>query len=146
MLTSKEQKRAAEEVTASSTFISKGTVIAGNVETSQRITDVVLGALAQAAPDRIPAASSGTMNNLSFGGVTASGNNAIAVSVSPPDLGKDLTLTWVDWNPAPLDSLPRLYVEHTEPPLPSTAESVSRARERGWENFQRLARQINAAE
>jgi N-methylhydantoinase B len=46
---------------------------AGNVETSQRITDVVLGALAKAAPDRIPAASSGTMNNLSFGGVDARG-------------------------------------------------------------------------
>lgn len=42
---------------------------AGNVETSQRITDVLLGALARAIPDRIPAASSGTMNNLSFGGV-----------------------------------------------------------------------------
>lgn len=41
---------------------------AGNVETSQRITDVLLGALAQAAPQRMPAASSGTMNNLSFGG------------------------------------------------------------------------------
>ena len=41
---------------------------AGNVETSQRITDVVLGALSQAAPERIPAASSGTMNNLSVGG------------------------------------------------------------------------------
>jgi N-methylhydantoinase B len=41
---------------------------AGNVETSQRITDVLLGALSQAAPGRIPAASSGTMNNLSFGG------------------------------------------------------------------------------
>jgi N-methylhydantoinase B/oxoprolinase/acetone carboxylase alpha subunit len=41
---------------------------AGNVETSQRITDVVLGALAQALPDSIPAASSGTMNNLTFGG------------------------------------------------------------------------------
>jgi len=41
---------------------------AGNVETSQRITDTILGALAQAIPDRIPAASSGTMNNLSFGG------------------------------------------------------------------------------
>jgi N-methylhydantoinase B/oxoprolinase/acetone carboxylase alpha subunit len=40
----------------------------GNVETSQRITDVLLGALAKAIPDRIPAASSGTMNNLSFGG------------------------------------------------------------------------------
>jgi N-methylhydantoinase B len=41
---------------------------AGNVETSQRITDVVLRALAQAAPELIPAASSGTMNNLTFGG------------------------------------------------------------------------------
>ena len=41
---------------------------AGNVETSQRITDVILGALAKAAPGRIPAASCGTMNNLSFGG------------------------------------------------------------------------------
>jgi N-methylhydantoinase B len=42
---------------------------AGNVETSQRITDVLLGALAQAAPGRIPAASQGTMNNVSFGGI-----------------------------------------------------------------------------
>jgi N-methylhydantoinase B/oxoprolinase/acetone carboxylase alpha subunit len=41
---------------------------AGNVETSQRITDAILGALAKALPDRIPAASSGTMSNLSFGG------------------------------------------------------------------------------
>ena len=41
---------------------------AGNVETSQRITDVLLGALAQAAPGRIPAASSGTMNNVALGG------------------------------------------------------------------------------
>jgi N-methylhydantoinase B len=44
-------------------------VAGGNVETSQRIVDVLLKALAQAIPDRIPAASSGTMNNLSFGGV-----------------------------------------------------------------------------
>ena len=44
-------------------------VAAGNVETSQRIVDVLLRALAQALPERIPAASSGTMNNLSFGGV-----------------------------------------------------------------------------
>ena len=44
-------------------------VAAGNVETSQRIVDVLLRALACALPDRIPAASSGTMNNLSFGGV-----------------------------------------------------------------------------
>jgi N-methylhydantoinase B len=44
-------------------------VAAGNVETSQRIVDVLLRALARALPDRIPAASSGTMNNLSFGGI-----------------------------------------------------------------------------
>ena len=43
-------------------------VAGGNVETSQRITDVVLGALAQALPNRIPAASQGTMNNVTLGG------------------------------------------------------------------------------
>ena len=43
-------------------------VAAGNVETSQRIVDVLLGALAQACPERIPAASQGTMNNLTIGG------------------------------------------------------------------------------
>jgi N-methylhydantoinase B/oxoprolinase/acetone carboxylase alpha subunit len=43
-------------------------VAGGNVETSQRITDVVLGALAKALPDVIPAASQGTMNNITLGG------------------------------------------------------------------------------
>jgi N-methylhydantoinase B/oxoprolinase/acetone carboxylase alpha subunit len=43
-------------------------VAGGNVETSQRIVDVVLGALAQALPDQIPAASYGTMSNLTLGG------------------------------------------------------------------------------
>jgi N-methylhydantoinase B/oxoprolinase/acetone carboxylase alpha subunit len=44
-------------------------VAGGNVETSQRIVDTVLGALAQAIPEKIPAASSGTMNNLTLGGI-----------------------------------------------------------------------------
>jgi N-methylhydantoinase B/oxoprolinase/acetone carboxylase alpha subunit len=43
-------------------------VAGGNVETSQRITDVVLGALGIAQPDRWPAASQGTMNNVTLGG------------------------------------------------------------------------------
>jgi len=43
-------------------------VAGGNVETSQRIVDVLLKALAQAIPDRVPAAASGTMNNLTIGG------------------------------------------------------------------------------
>ena len=41
---------------------------AGNVEVSQRIVDVCLRALAQAMPERVPAASQGTMNNLLGGG------------------------------------------------------------------------------
>jgi N-methylhydantoinase B len=44
-------------------------VAGGNVETSQRVVDVVFRALAQAIPDRIPAASQGTMNNLTMGGI-----------------------------------------------------------------------------
>jgi N-methylhydantoinase B len=44
-------------------------VAGGNVETSQRVVDVVLGALAQALPGRVPAASQGTMNNITFGGI-----------------------------------------------------------------------------
>jgi N-methylhydantoinase B len=44
-------------------------VAGGNVETSQRIVDTVFKALARAIPDRIPAASQGTMNNLTMGGI-----------------------------------------------------------------------------
>ena len=44
-------------------------VAGGNVETSQRIVDTLLRALALALPDRVPAGSSGTMNNLTIGGI-----------------------------------------------------------------------------
>jgi N-methylhydantoinase B len=44
-------------------------VAGGNVETSQRIVDVLFGALAQACPDKVPSASQGTMNNLTIGGI-----------------------------------------------------------------------------
>jgi N-methylhydantoinase B len=44
-------------------------VAGGNVETSQRIVDVLFRALAKALPDRVPAASQGTMNNLTIGGI-----------------------------------------------------------------------------
>ena len=51
-------------------------VAAGNVETSTRVVDVVLGALAQAIPDRIPAASHGSMNNIAMGARASNGNAA----------------------------------------------------------------------
>ena len=44
-------------------------VAGGNVETSQRIVDVLLRALSQAVPQRVPAASAGTMSNLTIGGL-----------------------------------------------------------------------------
>lgn len=53
-------------------------VAGGNVETSQRVVDVVLGALAQAIPQRIPAASAGTMNNWTCGGIHPHNNTPFA--------------------------------------------------------------------
>jgi N-methylhydantoinase B len=47
---------------------SPAAVAGGNVETSQRIVDVLLQALAVAVPRQIPALSQGTMNNLTIGG------------------------------------------------------------------------------
>ncbi|MDP7266254.1 MAG: hydantoinase B/oxoprolinase family protein, partial [Candidatus Thermoplasmatota archaeon] len=44
-------------------------VAGGNVETSQRITDVIFWALSKALPGRIPSASQGTMNNVTIGGI-----------------------------------------------------------------------------
>lgn len=48
-------------------------VAAGNVETSSRVVDVCLGLIASVLPERVPAASQGTMNNVAMGGAGASG-------------------------------------------------------------------------
>jgi len=53
-------------------------VAGGNVETSQRIVDAVLGALAQALPELVPAASQGTMNNITVGGYDTGRGTAFA--------------------------------------------------------------------
>lgn len=53
-------------------------VAGGNVETSQRITDVLLGALSKALPEKVPAASQGTMNNITIGGHDPSLNSPFA--------------------------------------------------------------------
>src|SRR5208337_1686325 len=53
-------------------------VAGGNVETSQRIVDVLLGALSTALPGIIPAASQGTMNNLAIGGLDPHTGNPFA--------------------------------------------------------------------
>jgi N-methylhydantoinase B len=53
-------------------------VCGGNVETSQRIVDVLYKCLAEAIPDRIPAASQGTMNNFTFGAIDPRTNLRVA--------------------------------------------------------------------
>ncbi len=68
--------RAVEVVAPAGTIVNALTPVAvgaGNVEVSQRVADVCLGALAQAVPERVGAAGQGTMNNLMMGGQTADG-------------------------------------------------------------------------
>ena len=91
---------------------------AGNVETSQRITDVLLGALSRAAPDRIPAASSGTMNNLTFGGWDSRRGRAFAyyetiaggMGAGPINAGESAVHTHMtnSWN-TPVEALEHQY-------------------------------------
>jgi N-methylhydantoinase B/oxoprolinase/acetone carboxylase alpha subunit len=91
---------------------------AGNVETSQRITDTILGALAQALPERIPAASCGSMNNLSFGGWDSLRNRAFAyyetiaggMGASAKGPGRSATHTHMtnSWN-TPIEAFEHAY-------------------------------------
>ena len=83
-------------------------VAGGNVETSQRMVDALLRALAKAAPGRIPAASQGTMNNLTFGGrdirrnnlpftyyeTIAGGCGASATGIGPSATHSHMTNSW----------------------------------------------------
>ena len=61
-----------EVITPAGSFLNPrfpAAVVVGNTETSQRVVDTVLGALAQALPELVPAASLGTMNNFAVGGM-----------------------------------------------------------------------------
>src|SRR5207244_4023052 len=62
-------------------------VSAGNVETSQRVTDVCLRALATAPPGRMPASSAGTMSNLTFGGRREDGSHFAYYETIPGGAG-----------------------------------------------------------
>jgi N-methylhydantoinase B len=53
-------------------------VVGGNVETSQRVVDTVLGALSQIIPQKVQAASAGTMSNVTFGGINPLTNTEFA--------------------------------------------------------------------
>lgn len=85
---------------------------AGNVETSQRITDVLLGALAKVAPGRIPAPSCGSMNNVSFGASGWAYYETIAggagASAAGPGLSAHHTHMTNSWN-TPVEAFEHQY-------------------------------------
>jgi N-methylhydantoinase B/oxoprolinase/acetone carboxylase alpha subunit len=126
---------------------------AGNVETSQRITDVILGALAQAAPERIPAASCGTMNNLSFGGCGA-GRQAFAyyetiaggMGASAKGNGYSATHTHMtnSWN-TPVEAFEHLYPVRIDS-YRIRKNSGGRGAQRGGDGIVREFRFLTSAE
>ena len=71
-------------------------VSGGNVETSTRNADVVLGALAQAAPNRVPAQSGGTMSNVMLGGIRADGSTWAFYETNGCGMGARSTLDGID--------------------------------------------------
>jgi N-methylhydantoinase B len=62
-------------------------VVGGNLETSQRVTDTVLGAFATEAPERVLAACQGTMNNVTFGGTDPRGADEADASGAADNTG-----------------------------------------------------------
>jgi len=62
-------------------------VAGGNVETSSRLVDVCLAALSPTAPERVPAASAGTMSNLTFGGCLQDGREFASYETLPGGAG-----------------------------------------------------------
>ena len=92
--------------------MSPAAVAAGNVETSQRIADVLLGAFVNAAPGRVPAASQGTMNNILIGNdrfayyeTVAGGQGATASSPGQSGIQTGMTNT----KNTPIESIERHY-------------------------------------
>ena len=73
-----------------------GPVSGGNVETSTRNADLVLGALAQAAPDRVPAASGGTMSNVMIGGTREDGSTWAFYETNGCGMGARPTMDGID--------------------------------------------------
>ncbi|GAC1656770.1 MAG: hydantoinase B/oxoprolinase family protein [Vulcanimicrobiaceae bacterium] len=71
-------------------------VSGGNVETSTRNADVVLQALAQAAPGRVPACSGGTMSNVMLGGTTSAGSGWAFYETNGCGMGARPTMDGID--------------------------------------------------
>ncbi len=119
-------------------------VAAGNVETSQRLVDVVFGVLAQAVPNKIPAASQGTMNNLTIGSSVGdsafsyyetTGGGAGASADGPGESGLQVHMTNT-WN-TPVEALELAYPLQVER-YTLARGSGGRGRHRGGDGIERV--------
>ena len=100
-------------------------VAGGNVETSQRLVDVVFAALAKAAPQLVPAASAGTMSNLSFGGFTAAGDEFTSYETLPGGAGATRTQAGHSAIQTHMTNTRNTPIEELEHRLPVRVRSLS---------------------
>ncbi len=112
-------------------------VALGNVETSQRITDVVLGAMAKAMPERIPAASCGTMNNLTIGGIGADGEAFAYYETIGGGSGAGPTYDGAHGVQTHMTNTLNTPVEALERAYPFRVEAYERRRDSGGEGARR---------
>jgi N-methylhydantoinase B len=87
-------------------------VVGGNVETSQRVADVVFAAVGEVAPERVPAAGQGTMNNVIVGTATFTyyetvGGGAGATAEGPGLSGVQVGMT--NTENTPIEALEAAY-------------------------------------
>ncbi len=125
-------------------------VAGGNVETSQRIVDVLLGALARALPGRIPAASSGTMCNLSLGGRTAGGEPFAYYETVAGGAGAARGQRGASGVQCHMTNTMNTPVEALEPSCPIRVESLSLRRSSGgrgaWPGGDGIVRELRLLE
>lgn len=119
-------------------------VSAGNVEMSMRNADLVLGALAKLAPGRIPAQSGGSMNNVSFGGIDASGRSWAFYETNGCGMGARPTADGIDGIHVHMTNTLNTPIEAMERDMPVRIEAYEfvagtggRGRYRGGDGLRR---------
>ncbi|MCB9887618.1 MAG: hydantoinase B/oxoprolinase family protein [Planctomycetes bacterium] len=120
-------------------------VAGGNVETSQRLVDVAFAALGRSAPQLVPAASAGTMSNLSLGGVDRRGAAFASYETLPGGAGATATtpgLAAVQTHMTNTRNTPIEELEHRYPlrvrELAVRRGSGGRGRQRGGDGLRKV--------
>ncbi len=106
-------------------------VAGGNVETSQRVVDAVFGALSKAVPEKIQAASSGTMNNITFGATRSDGREFVSYETIGGGMGGRNGAGGVSAVQTHMTNTLNTPIEATEREFPVRIESYSIRKESG---------------